>query len=163
MTWCDWTLFITNAPEAWLPLNMVRALYTLRWQIELVFKQFKSILRVHHSTTSNEHRVRCELYGKWITAVWVHRLHTGANHRAVADRGPRDQPGEVVQATPGARLSACTTDDHLVQRKGGPICLVNSSRYCGTVPNSPNDHGMTTLAMLEARVDPQLSPEQNSS
>jgi len=61
---CDWTLLITNVPEKWLPLDMVRALYTLRWQIELLFKQLKSILRVHQSATGNVHRLRCELYGK---------------------------------------------------------------------------------------------------
>lgn len=76
---CDWTLLITNVPEKWLPLAMVRALYTLRWQIELLFKQFKSILRVHQSATGNVHRLRCELYGKLIAAVWVHRIHAVAN------------------------------------------------------------------------------------
>jgi len=43
---CDWTLLITNVPPQWLPLEMVRVLYTVRWQIELLFKQLKSILRV---------------------------------------------------------------------------------------------------------------------
>jgi len=76
---CDWTLLITNVPEPWVPLDMVRALYTLRWQIELLFKQFKSILRVHQSATGNVHRLRCELYGKLIAAVWVQRLHAVAN------------------------------------------------------------------------------------
>jgi hypothetical protein len=76
---CDWTLLITNVPDQWLPLDMVRALYTLRWQIELLFKQFKSILQVHQSATGNEHRLRCELYGKLIAAVWVQRLHAVAN------------------------------------------------------------------------------------
>lgn len=76
---CDWTLLITNVPEPWLPLDMVRALYTLRWQIELLFKQFQSILRVHQSATGHVHRLRCELYGKLIAAVWVQRLHAVAN------------------------------------------------------------------------------------
>lgn len=46
---CEWTLLITNIPRHGLPTEMVRALYTIRWQIELLFKQFKSILRVHLS------------------------------------------------------------------------------------------------------------------
>ncbi len=79
LAFCDWTLFITNVPEPWVPLNMVRALYTLRWQIELLFKQFKSILQVHQSVTGNVHRLRCELYGKLIAAVWMQRLHAVAN------------------------------------------------------------------------------------
>lgn len=77
---CDWTLLITNVPEERLPLKMVRALYTLRWQIELLFKQLKSVLRIHQSDTANEHRLRCELYGKLIAAVLVHRVHAAANN-----------------------------------------------------------------------------------
>jgi hypothetical protein len=76
---CDWTLLITKVPEQWLPLHMARALYTLRWQIKLLFKQWKSILRVPQSATGHAHRLRCELYGKWIAAVWVHRIHAVAN------------------------------------------------------------------------------------
>ena len=59
---------------------MVRALYTLRWQIELLFKQLKSILQIHHSDTENQYRLRCELYGKLIAAVLIHRIHAVANN-----------------------------------------------------------------------------------
>ena len=76
---CDWTLLITNVPEPWLPLDMVRAVYTLRWQIEWLFKQFKPILRVHQSAPGNVHRLRGELSGKLIVAVWMQRLHAVAN------------------------------------------------------------------------------------
>lgn len=78
---CDWTLLITNVPSPWLPVEMVRMLYTVRWQIELLFKQLKSILRIHHSTTGKEARLRCELYGKLIGAVLIHRIHAGENAR----------------------------------------------------------------------------------
>ena len=78
---CDWTLLITNVPQRWLPLEMVRALYTVRWQIELLFKQLKSILRVHRSDTSKENRLRCELYGKLIGAVLIHRIHAAETNR----------------------------------------------------------------------------------
>lgn len=72
---CDWTLFLTNIPQPCLPLALVRALYTLRWQIELLFKQLKSVLRIHQSNTGNENRLLCELYGKLIAAVIIHRIH----------------------------------------------------------------------------------------
>jgi len=78
---CDWTLLITNVPQRWLALEMVRALYTVRWQIELLFKQLKSILRIHQSDTSKENRLRCELYGKLIGAVIIHRIHAAENNR----------------------------------------------------------------------------------
>jgi hypothetical protein len=78
---CDWTLLITNVPQLWLPMEMVRALYTVRWQIELLFKQLKSILRVDQSDTGKENRLRCELYGKLIGAVVVHRVHAAETNR----------------------------------------------------------------------------------
>jgi len=78
---CDWTLLTTNVPQRWLPLEMVRVLYTVRWQIELLFKQLKSILRVHLSDTGNEHRLRCELYGKLIGATIIHRIHAAETNR----------------------------------------------------------------------------------
>lgn len=72
---CNWTLLITNAPKEWLPLEMVRALYSARWQIELLFKQLKSVLRIHQSNTRKENRLRCEIYGNLISAVMIHRIH----------------------------------------------------------------------------------------
>jgi hypothetical protein len=78
---CDWTLLVTNVPQRWLPLEMARALYMVRWQIELLFKQFKSILRVHQSDTCKENRLRCELYGKLIGAVIIHRIHAAETNR----------------------------------------------------------------------------------
>ena len=78
---CDWTLLTTNVPRRWLPLEVVRVLYTVRWQIELLFKQLKSILRVHQSDTGKEDRLRCELYGKLIGAVLIHRIHAEETNR----------------------------------------------------------------------------------
>lgn len=78
---CDWTLLITNVPRRWLPIEMVRELYTVRWQIELLFKQFKSILQVHQSDTGKENRLRCELYGKLIGAVLIHHIHASETNK----------------------------------------------------------------------------------
>jgi len=75
---CAWTLLVTNIPADRLSADRALTLYALRWQIELLFKQLKSILRVHQSDTGNEHRLRCELYGKLIMAVLLHRLHAAA-------------------------------------------------------------------------------------
>lgn len=77
----DWTLMVTNVPTEVLPSEMVRSLYTLRWQIELLFKQIKSVLCVHKSTTGRENRLRCEIYGKLIMAVMLYRTHADINIR----------------------------------------------------------------------------------
>lgn len=77
----DWTLMVTNVPIEWLPSETVRSLYILRWQIELLFKQIKTILCVHKSNTGRENRLRCEIYGKLIMAVMIHRIHAEINIR----------------------------------------------------------------------------------
>lgn len=76
---CDWTLFVTNAPSEILPVTMVFSLYRLRWQIELVFKQLKSVLRIHLSNTAKEYRLKCEILGKLIMAVIIHSIHSSLN------------------------------------------------------------------------------------
>ena len=155
LTWCDWTLLITNVPEAWLPLDMVRALYSLRWQIELVFKQFKSILRVHHSTTGNEQRVRCELYGKLIAAVVVHRIHAWATRAWWLAAGQeisfeklyKRLQERAFQFAQWLIASFSQGMAHLA-RELEPLlkhCTKQSQRS-----------RMTTLEMLEDRVDPKL-------
>jgi hypothetical protein len=78
---CDWTLLVTNAPETYLPAEKVWPLYTLRWQIELLFKQLKSVLAIHRSRTKNISRLKCEIYGKLILAVLVNRLHAHINNQ----------------------------------------------------------------------------------
>ncbi len=77
----DWTLMVTNVPIERLPAEKVRTLYTLRWQIELLFKQIKTVLCVHHSNTGRENRLRCEVYGKLIMAVMIYRTHADINIR----------------------------------------------------------------------------------
>ena len=72
---CDWILMVTNIPESWLPAEMVRPFYGLRWQIELLFKQIKMVLCIHHTNTGNVYRLQCEVYGKLIMAVFIHRIH----------------------------------------------------------------------------------------
>jgi hypothetical protein len=75
-----WTLMVTNVPREWLPPEMVRPLYRLRWQIELLFKQLKSVLTVHKSVTGKEHRFRCELLGKMIVAIVICQIHADINN-----------------------------------------------------------------------------------
>jgi Transposase DDE domain len=40
--WCEWTVFLTNCPKTLLRWREVVVLYRARWQIELIFKLWKS-------------------------------------------------------------------------------------------------------------------------
>jgi len=53
-----WLILMTNAPEDKLPTHAMSYLYRLRWQIELVFKQCKSVLRLDQTQARhNPYRV----------------------------------------------------------------------------------------------------------
>jgi hypothetical protein len=42
LAWCEWTIYVTNCPEELLSWKEVVVLYRARWQIELMFKLWKS-------------------------------------------------------------------------------------------------------------------------
>ncbi len=70
----DWTLLITNAPIALLTLNDALALYRVRWQIELLFKFWKTGGGLDTSRSHNPWRILCEFYAKLIAMVVQHWL-----------------------------------------------------------------------------------------
>ena len=74
-----WTIMITNVDEMILPVEAVWLLYALRWQIELLFKQFKSILQIHKSNTKRGSRLLCEIYGTLIVAAFITIVHANVN------------------------------------------------------------------------------------
>jgi hypothetical protein len=73
---CSWSIFLTNASEELIPGEMIRSIYRIRWCVELIFKSWKSILRMHLSNVrKNHHRLKCELYAKLIFAVIVNSIY----------------------------------------------------------------------------------------
>jgi len=60
------TLMITNETSAILPAEKVYTLYMVRWQIELVFKAWKSICGLSSAKMVKGNRVECYIYGRLI-------------------------------------------------------------------------------------------------
>jgi hypothetical protein len=71
---CDWNVFLTNLPPERLSLPQLLACYSLRWQIELIFKLWKSQAGLKHLAGRRRERVLCELYAKMIALVLTHFL-----------------------------------------------------------------------------------------
>jgi len=69
-----WTLFVTNAPDTMLSLKHVYDFYRIRWQIELIFKLWKSYCGLNHILAWRKERVLTELYAKMIALIIVHFL-----------------------------------------------------------------------------------------
>lgn len=67
--WCGFSIFITNIPETMFSGKMIIALYKIRWQIELLFKNFKSNIEINILKGTNKNRIESLIYGKLITIV----------------------------------------------------------------------------------------------
>ncbi|MEW6206689.1 MAG: IS4 family transposase [Pseudomonadota bacterium] len=86
----DWLIFVTNVPQAMLSIEQAALLYRVRWQIELVFKLWKSYGGLQRTQALRRERVLYELYAKMIGLVLTQFLLTpwrmpagpGANHEA---------------------------------------------------------------------------------
>ncbi len=70
----DWTVFVTNVPEVLLSLEEALVLARVRWQIELLFKLWKSHGRIDESRSTKPWRILCELYGKLLAMIVQHWL-----------------------------------------------------------------------------------------
>lgn len=68
----DWTLLVTNIPPTLLSLDEALLLARLRWQIELLFKLWKSEGQIAHWRTEKPWRILCELYAKLMGMMIQH-------------------------------------------------------------------------------------------
>jgi hypothetical protein len=68
----DWTMLVTTVPPEVLSPQEVCTLYGARWQIELLFKLWKSGGGLGHSRSTNPDRILCEVYAKLLAMVVQH-------------------------------------------------------------------------------------------
>ena len=59
-------VYITNVPPEDVPTGHVHDLYSLRWQIELIFKTWKSFFEIDHCKEIKKESLDCHLYGQLI-------------------------------------------------------------------------------------------------
>jgi Transposase DDE domain len=71
---CDWTVFLTSCPETLLTWREIVVLYRVRWQIELLFKLWKSHGLVDEHRSSEPVRQLVELFAKLIAVIIQHWL-----------------------------------------------------------------------------------------
>lgn len=69
-----WSIYITNLPVSRLSTTEVFDVARLRWQIELLFKLWKSELKLDEWRSENPWRILCEIYAKLIAIVIQHWL-----------------------------------------------------------------------------------------
>ncbi len=69
-----WNLYITNVPATQLTLPQVLVMYAVRWQVELIFKVWKSHCALDRVAGRRRARILTELYAKLIGIVVTHFL-----------------------------------------------------------------------------------------
>ncbi len=74
LAWCDWTILLTNVPIELLQPAEAAVLYRGRWQIELLFKRWKSQDRVALLNGSTVTRQMVRLWSRLIAAIIQHWL-----------------------------------------------------------------------------------------
>jgi len=69
------TLYITNADEKALPTAIIKRIYGLRWQIELIFKVWKSQGKIAQVKEMKLYRFECQLLAKLIWLIFHMKLY----------------------------------------------------------------------------------------
>ena len=67
-----WNIYITNISSDKLSAEQICAIARIRWQIELMYKSFKSIGKVDTSRSEKPSRILCEMYAKLIVTIIRH-------------------------------------------------------------------------------------------
>jgi hypothetical protein len=70
-----WNILVTNvAPDRWTPTQAL-SVYRLRWRIEIIFKAWKSHLRLADLNVTSETMLRASIGAKLIFCTIMHRFH----------------------------------------------------------------------------------------
>jgi hypothetical protein len=79
LTMAGWLVLATNASAEQLPTKVLSYVYRLRWQVELVFRACKWVLRLDQTESENAYRVQCEIWARLLCAVLTFHWHAHAN------------------------------------------------------------------------------------
>ena len=74
LEYAKYVIVYTNYPEDTFPVSKVLKLYKARWQVELVFKRFKSIAQLGHLPKHSDDSSKAWLYGKLFVALLTEKI-----------------------------------------------------------------------------------------
>jgi hypothetical protein len=129
----DWTMVITNVPKRLARLPEVLVLLRLRWQIERLFRLWKSYGFIDEWRSKKPYRVLCELYAK-LAAMLIQQwlLHEGCwddPHRSLVKAAQvvrREINRLMVALYEGGVEQALVSILALI---GGPGCRLNRRKH----------------------------------
>lgn len=87
-------LFITSAPAQLLALDAVSPVYAIRWEIELLFRELKRIIRIDDMPSGNRAAVQCLIYAALLSLAVSRCLAAAVD---ATDRAPTERTTAVVR------------------------------------------------------------------
>lgn len=90
-------LIITNVPQTVLPIDIVPALYRIRWQIELIFKIWKSVIGIHHNRIMKYTRWLCILHFKLLLMIINWNIIMGKRNQLYEQKGKLLSPNKCFK------------------------------------------------------------------
>ena len=74
LEFAQYVILFTNFPEQSFTASAILEWYRIRWQVELVFKRFKSLAQLGHLPKYDDESAKAWLYGKLLVALLVEKL-----------------------------------------------------------------------------------------
>jgi len=152
--WSGFSIFITNVPETMFSEEMIISLYKIRWQVELIFKNFKSNIDLDILKGTNKHRIESLVYGKLITIVTIFIIHNYAAHIA------NDKEVSEDKLTKWLDNDECLKQ--AIINNSLSELLIQLEFDIGIISKQKRTR-KTTLDILEEQIQQELSNNENKS
>jgi hypothetical protein len=142
---CEWNILLTNAPEQLLDADEACAVRRVRWQVELLFKVFKSEGGIEKTRSQCRWRVLSELYAKLLAMVVQQWLLLCAGYVMLKHSARR--ASRRVRRLAGALVRALESVRELGRELAGLAVLLH--RRCGVERRHRHPSTLDRLADLD--------------
>ncbi|MGL5801778.1 MAG: IS4 family transposase [Cetobacterium sp.] len=89
ISWNCLNAYITNIDDSTLATEEIHLFYSLRWQVELMFKIWKSIFKIHQVKKVKIQRFKCFLYGRLIALLFSSNIVYTAKEISLETKGDK--------------------------------------------------------------------------
>lgn len=140
-----WWLLLTTLDATWLPADIVR-LYRARWQVELLFKRLKQLLRVQVIRART--RVAAEATVRALLVAWARQERVAAAARAALPVDPA-RPLSLWRVAHLSLVTLATAVRGAWTLARLHACLPRLARFLGDTPRRRPQQAATGRAWLE--------------
>jgi hypothetical protein len=153
LAWCDWTILVTNTPAELLTPKEAAVLYRARWQIERLFKRWKSLGLIDELAGSTAARQMVRVWSRLLAVVVQHwvmlstawgaarcsldKVWKAIQARALLLARALDDPARLGYELEQLRDTLATTAKQNKHKKPSTFELLNDPERLERVMNSP--------------------------